>query len=1064
MPTTPPHEDSERPLEISGDAAAPEIFSAALDLPQEERATYLDRVCAGNPSLRADVESLLRARADGAAAFLQHPLQITSSGKIVTELLGEAAAGAQVGPYRIVHRLAAGGMGAVYLGERTDDAFQKRVAIKLIHPSLWGSEAVARFRIERQVLADLDHPGIARLIDGGSTPNELPYLVMEYVDGVPISDYCDENRLDVNARLSLFLDVCEAVLFAHQNLVIHRDLKPSNILVDRAGRVKLLDFGIAKVLAGADGAAHEDLTTTRLPFTPRYASPEQVTGGRITTATDIYSLGIVLYELLTGAFPYDLDSKPHIEIGRIIATEEPIRPSRRVESAAARRLAGDLDMILLKALHKEPGRRYATVEDFAADIRHHLAGLPVSARPDTPGYRISKFVARNKALVAGTAAVVLITIAALAATLAAYRQATSAKREAEWQAYAASLAAAEASLRADQIDEAASHLDAAPANLRSWEWRHLRARLDRSLESFQAHAKGVTQIAFLPEGDRFITSSMDSTLSIWKGMSGERVHRYGPFTSEVESFAAVPGTGTIAVGLNNGRVFLVDQTAGSMTELLPAGPAWAFVSVSPDGSRLAGGFFDGHVRVWSLPSGSLLADWQAHVGLAFPAYSPDGKLLATGGGDGKVTLHDARSQAKIQDLPGHLRRVYRLAFSPDGSTLVTSSMDQTVNVWDVRRREILRTFREHHATPSGIAFDSGGNVVTAAGDNRVLRWSIATGAVLGEFRGHFTDVYALTPHPDGTRLLSADWNGVVKSWAWNTEDIRTLRVTTGWLIPQIYDAAWDSAESRVTCASNVGYVPIWTRAGESARGFDAPDPFRCVAFAPDGSFVVTANEGGQILLFAGTSSTEFRAVAAHRGPVLGMAIDPSGRMLATASADSSIKLWSLPEVEPLRSLEGHRGAVEDVEFSPSGDALATSGADGTIRVWDPASGKSTGLIQVGDAVVHDIAFDPSGRKLVSASRSGAVQVWDIVEKRELASLSDRGTRMQAVAWSRNGTRIAAAGSDALVRLYDAASGREIMSLHGHVSAVTSLRFGRDDTMLTSTAMDGTVRIWDTGRN
>jgi len=1056
-----PRNDSER----AGDdllANAADLFSETLELPPDGRGDYLERACAGNAALRAEVESLLRAHAERAPGFLQHPPEMTSSGTLLTEILGGAAAGTQFGSYRIERQIATGGMGAVYLAQRVDDAFHKSVAIKLIHPSLWGSEAIQRFRQERQVLANLEHPGIARLIDGGSTSGELPYLVMEYVDGAPITSYCDEHGLDVEARLRLFLDVCDAVLYAHQNLVIHRDLKPGNILVDRAGRVKLLDFGIAKVLDPAGAPARDDLTTTRLPFTPRYASPEQVLGGRITTATDIYGLGLVLYELLTGHHPYALDSKSHTEIVRAITTEEPVRPSRRAVAAAAAPLDDDIDVILLKAIHKEPARRYGTVAEFAADIRRRLTGLPVLARPDTAGYRVRKFVARNKVLVGATCVVVAIVIAALVTTLNAYRRATSAQREAEWQAYVASLAAAEAAIRADQIEEAAAYLEAAPANLRAWEWRHLRARVDRSVAGFRAHEKGITQIAALPDGERLITASVDSTLVIWKGMSGERVRTLGPFASEVESFAPVPGTEQVAVGLNTGRVFVADASNGSTTELLPGGPSWAFVTVSPDGSRLACGFFDGRVRVWSLPDAALVADWKAHIALAFPAYSPDGKLLATGGGDGSVTLYDARTLAKLRDLPPQSQRVYRLAFNPDASLLVTASMDRTVNVWDVEHGALVQTFRGHDATVSAIAFDSDGFVATAAGDNRLLRWNTRTGAVDGQLRGHLTKASALAAHPDGSHLVSGDWRGIVKSWTNRTADVRTLRVATDWLVPQVHDAAWNPEETHVAGISNAIYFPVWSRLGGSSRDFESSEPARCAIYSPDGSVLIVGDDLGEILVFGASDTIASRRIRAHDAPILGMALSTRDSTVATASADSKIKLWRLPDFTPTRLIEGHEGAVQDVEFSPAGDLLASAGADGAIRFWDASSGRSAGDVHASDAEILDIAFDFTGERLASASRTGPVTVWDVATKRLIMSLGTQASRLHAVAWSCDATRIAVGGSDALIRIYEVSSGREVMRLHAHVSAITSLRFGRGDAMLTSTATDGTVRIWDTG--
>ena len=1043
-------DDGEGARSTSGFGSAAEIFSDALELPPGERVSFLDRACAGARELREEVESLLAAHAAGAADFLRRPLQIPRSEKVISELFGGVAAGTRIGPYEVVRLLASGGMGAVYLAERTDGTFHMRVAIKLIHPALWGTDAFKRFRTERQVLADLEHPGIARLIDGGSTHDDLPYLVMEYVEGTRIDRYCDDHHLDPRARLKLFLEVCDAIHYAHQNLVIHRDLKPSNIFVDASGRVKLLDFGIAKVLGSAGAPEREDLTAGR--YTLHYASPEQALGGRMTTATDIYSLGVVLYEILTGRLPHDPEHAAPIPYDEV----QP--PSRRAKDPQlARRLQGDLDTIVLKALQKDPARRYLGVDDFAADIRRHLDGLPVRARPDTTAYVVSKFVARHRVLVGAIAATLFVIVAALVIVLAEYRQATTARREAEWQAYVASLAAAESSIRADHVEEAASHLDAAPAHLRAWEWWHLRARVDRSSETFRAHQAGITRIAILPESGHLVTASIDSTIKIWKGASGSLVRSFGPFTSEVESVWPVHGTSLIAAGLNDGRVLLVDEQDGAVRELRGPGSGWAFVTADPGGSRLACGSFDGTVRVWSLPEGAVIADWKAHDGLAMPVYSPDGRFLASGGGNGTVILYDARSHARLHEFRPHARRVYCLAFSADGSMLGTGSMDQTVCVWSTERREVLQTFREHHATPNAIAFDPDGkSVLTVASDGAFLHWDLATGKVLGQFHGHFNDVNALAN--EGSRVISAAWDGYVKSWSWRTEDVRTLRVTSGWMVPFVYDAAWAPREDRVVAATNAGSLPRWDLSGGARLEYASTTPTRCLTYSPDGALVVTGNDEGHIVLFGDSLSSPARTVPAHRGRIVELALAPDGHMLATASVDSSVKLWSFPALEPIRTLAGHRGTVEDVEFSADGTRLASCATDGTVRLWDPASGRAAGVLEVGGPV-QDVAFDPGGSRLASASRGGGLRLWDLRTMHPVDSLG-RQARVYSVAWSRDGTRIAAGGFDGILRLYDVDSGHEVLSLHGHVSGITSLQYGRGDSLLTSTSLDGTLRLWD----
>lgn len=417
------------------------LLDEALARPPAERAAFLAAATA-DEALRREVASLLACYEDD-PTFLE-----TSARDDVLQAVADAddRGGTRLGPYRLVREIGHGGMGAVYLAERVDGQFAHRVAVKIVAAGGLREDLQRRLRHERQILASLQHPHIARLLDGGVSDEGVPYLVMEYVDGVPIDVYCDRKRLTTTERLRLFRTVCAAVQEAHQNLIIHRDLKPSNILVTDEGRVKLLDFGIAKLLA-EDPAAAPRTRTGMLALTPEYASPEQLRGGPVTTASDVYSLGVILYELLTGHRPYAVRGRSPAEVERIICEKAPARPSSVVLRAAdaprigvarrttparlRRRLQGDLDTVVLKALHKEPGRRYRAVEPFSEDLRRHLARLPVHARPDTPGYRLSRFVRRHTVGVAATGLVLLSLVGGIIGTAYQARVAAAARDRAE---------------------------------------------------------------------------------------------------------------------------------------------------------------------------------------------------------------------------------------------------------------------------------------------------------------------------------------------------------------------------------------------------------------------------------------------------------------------------------------------------------------------------------------------------------------------------------------------------------------------------------------------------------
>ncbi len=422
----------------------------------EQRPAFLERACGSDRELYTQVRELLRSDSTS-EKFLDTPA-ITPLSKVLADAAAEAAepVPARIGPYAVHKPLGSGGMGAVYLAYRADKSYDKQVAIKVIHRGMESDRILQRFRRERQIVASLDHPNIARLLDGGATDDGRPYIVMEYVDGLPVDKWCDQKRLNTTQRLHLFLQICDAIQYAHQNLVIHRDIKPGNILVRPDNTVKLLDFGIAKLMNPEISATPTEKTATSMRLmTPQYASPEQIRGEAVTTASDVYLLGIVLYELLTGHRPYEVKDDAPLEAIRAFAQGEPQKPSEaifrtaeRINSAGQRqvtknalivsalrdgtpaqlikRLQGDLDAILLRALRRNPTERYQSTAQLAQDIRNHLQILPISAVPDTPAYRARLFFRRNTTITLAAAAAIALL---LSVTIFALWQAQLARTE-----------------------------------------------------------------------------------------------------------------------------------------------------------------------------------------------------------------------------------------------------------------------------------------------------------------------------------------------------------------------------------------------------------------------------------------------------------------------------------------------------------------------------------------------------------------------------------------------------------------------------------------------------------
>src|SRR5581483_1391758 len=402
------------------------LFESAADLSPVEQKHFLDSACTGDAELRAEMDALLASdRKNGAGISAA----VASEASLVFD---SPRPGDRLGPYRVVREIGRGGMGAVYLATRDDNQFHKQVAIKIVKRGMDTAEVLARFRYERQILANLEHPYIASLYDGGTTADGRPFFAMEYVEGRPVDAYCRDRAIDIAARCRLFLRICEAVSHAHRNLVIHRDLKPGNILITEQETPKLLDFGLAKLLA-RDTDPQITAAMAR-HFTPGYASPEQVLGLPVTTSTDVYSLGAILYELLTGEPAHRFSENSEQEMRRVICETAPPAPR-----AVVRDLDPDLDNSVLMAMRKEPERRYASVDQFAADLRNYLESRPVLARKDSLIYRSAKFAGRNRLALAAGAAVVASLLAGMVVAFSQVREARTARQIAEQNRAAATI-------------------------------------------------------------------------------------------------------------------------------------------------------------------------------------------------------------------------------------------------------------------------------------------------------------------------------------------------------------------------------------------------------------------------------------------------------------------------------------------------------------------------------------------------------------------------------------------------------------------------------------------------
>jgi non-specific serine/threonine protein kinase/serine/threonine-protein kinase len=491
------------------------LFGEALEMPEHQRQPWLETVCPA-AEIRNEVLSLLEeySRSED---FLEEPE--TRTGVLLDELFTSVQPGQTIGPWKLVREIGRGGMGVVFEAVREGEDFQARFALKLVRAGLVTPQLVERFRFERRVLSRLAHPGIAALLDGGTTDSGLPYLVMEYVEGIPIDQWCREKRLGIRQRVELILEVCRAVQHAHERLVIHRDLKPGNIFVTAEGRPKLLDFGIAKVLAGDGGDAPEATRTGTYVLTPEYASPEQITGAPPTTATDVYSLGVLLYVLLSGKRPYDLAGLPPLEAMRRVVESDPRPPSAVAAPELRSMLRGDLDQIVLKCMQKEPARRYSSAAQLAADLEAWLEGKPVTAVPPSRRYRLARWARRNRAQA--------VALVALAVSILAGGIATA------WQAREAHLARQRAEQRALEIQQFSRSLVFDLHSVLSRLPGSTEARallLDRAMQFFDGAVKTAGEdprlLLELAEGYRRLGNVLGSSFSDNLGRSQEALQAF----------------------------------------------------------------------------------------------------------------------------------------------------------------------------------------------------------------------------------------------------------------------------------------------------------------------------------------------------------------------------------------------------------------------------------------------------------------------------------------------------------------------------------------------------------
>ena len=1101
-----------------------QVFQEALERPGSERVSFVDAACEGDSEARDRVVALLGAY-DDADGFLASPTlppeAVRGAGVGVNGSGGFV--GTRIGPYKLLQVIGEGGFGVVYMAEQ-EEPIRRRVALKLVKLGMDTKEVIARFEAERQALAMMEHPNIARVLDAGATETGRPYFVMELVRGVPITEYCDENCLSTRERLELFAQVCHAVQHAHQKGIVHRDLKPSNVMVtlhDGRAMPKVIDFGVARAISHP--LTDRTLFTEFGQFigTPTYMSPEQaeMSGLDIDTRSDIYSLGVLLYELLTGTTPYTRGQLKHVarlEILRVLREVEPPRPSTRLSqmgessvavarlrgsepSALEKLLRGDLDWIVMKALEKDRGRRYASASELAADLERYFGGDPVSAGPPDLGYRLRKIVRKHRGKVAAAAAVVLAILAGgSTATWQALRAGAAAEQAQANATYAYAASSDDPLLKALLVSELADGpdlpgklallRDAANAPLPTWviqgpdftnnTWYSpdgellASAFMDGTVRIWRTdrtgdpvildHGYEVDGIAFSPDSRRIVTGTSDGVVRVWSVDGGEPVVLQADLRIESVDFS--PDGTLVSAGTEQGGPIWIWSADGTGE---PVRIDWDRPMVGghffPDGERILTGGRD--VAVWGTDGSGPLAVFPADPGgWAYAVPSPDGSMVAAGRlGRAHVHTVDGSAPPLIVEHPGAIRWANRF----DGRHVATAAHDDaTVKLWPLERPGEPVTLELPEGPVLVQLARDGYRAYTSSGDGAIRVWrrdGTLEATLPGPGRG------GISESPDGTRIIGDYTDGTLREWAVDGRYGEAIVLEH----PAPVRGVEYSPDGRlIATAGDDGAVRVWSAEGAGGAivlGAET-DAATSVRFSPDGRRLIAGYRDGTARIWP-TDGAGAPVVLSHGAPVYDAAFGPDGERVVTGGGDGRVLLWPGDGSGDAVLVTTHLERIRSVSFSPDGESVMSSsetarvtpledggdGGDGDGGADRESEGQPDPMR--GSYFVADAEFSPDGRMVAAGSEGGDLRLFTVGSDADPILLPGEETDVRTVAFSEEGDRVAGGAEDGSVWVWPLAGEESPIELTGHRGPVTGVSFAPDGKRVVTASLDGTVRIW-----